>query len=46
MMAVRVLFAFPQTLQAFVIPPVNSVVYGAIPIIFAHRAVGFRGVLL
>jgi hypothetical protein len=43
MMAVFVLFIFPQNLQAFVMAPVNSVVFGALPIVFTHWVVRFLG---
>ncbi len=43
MMAVTVFFIFPQTLQAFIISPVNSVVLGALPIVFTHWAVRLMG---
>ena len=43
MMAVLVLFVFPQTLQAALISPVNGVVFGAMPIVFTHWAVRLMG---
>jgi hypothetical protein len=43
MMAVLVLFFFPQTLQAQLISPVNSVVFGALPIVFTHWVVRLMG---
>jgi hypothetical protein len=43
LMAIVVLFAFPQTLQQAVISAVNSVVYGAMPLVIAHWGVRLLG---
>jgi hypothetical protein len=43
MMAVLVLFMFPQTLQSTPMAPVNSVVFGSLPLIFTHWVVRFLG---
>ena len=43
MMAVLVLFVFPQTLQAALIGPVNVVVFGALPLVFTHWVVRLIG---
>ena len=43
MMAVQVLFIFPQTLQAQIISPVNAVVFSALPLVFTHWVVRLLG---
>jgi hypothetical protein len=43
MMAVLVLFVFPQTLQAQLISPVNAVVFGLLPLVFTHWVVRVMG---
>lgn len=42
-MAVVVLFAFPQTMQMALIGPINSVVFGALPLVFTHWMVRLLG---
>jgi hypothetical protein len=43
MMAILVLFFFPQTLQGSLMSPVNAVVFGAIPIVVGHWGVRLLG---